>query len=63
MLCEEFLKRIVEALGITVNRCPKGRPRKMERLTIEKIECVVAIFHSITLLENQGVTFEIGSPL
>ena len=27
---EEFLNRMVEALGITVDRRPKGRPRKME---------------------------------
>ena len=27
---EEFLNQIVEALGIIVNRCFKGRPRKME---------------------------------
>jgi hypothetical protein len=27
---EEFLNRIVEALGIIIDRRPKGRPRKME---------------------------------
>jgi hypothetical protein len=27
---EEFLNRIVETLGITIDRRPKGRPRKME---------------------------------
>ncbi len=27
---EDFLNRIVEALGIIVDRRPKGRPRKME---------------------------------
>ena len=27
---EEFLNRMVEALGITIDRHPKGRPRKME---------------------------------
>lgn len=27
---EEFLNRMVEPLGITVDRRPKGRPRKME---------------------------------
>ncbi len=28
---EEFLNRMVEALGITViDRCPKGKPRKRE---------------------------------
>jgi len=32
---------MVEALGITVDRRPKGRPRKMESQTIEKIGCVV----------------------
>jgi len=27
---KEFLNQMVEALGITIDRCPKGRPRKME---------------------------------
>ena len=27
---EEFLNRMVEALGITIYRRPRGRPRKME---------------------------------
>jgi len=27
---EEFLNRIVEVLGITIDRHPKGRPRKRE---------------------------------
>ena len=27
---EEFLNRMVETLGITVDSCPKGRPRKIE---------------------------------
>jgi len=27
---EDFLNQIVEALGITIDRRPKGRPRKME---------------------------------
>jgi len=27
---EELLNRMVEALGITIDRRPKGRPRKME---------------------------------
>jgi len=27
---EEFLNQIVEALGIIMDRRPKGRPRKME---------------------------------
>ena len=27
---EEFLNQMVEALGIAVDRCPKGRLRKME---------------------------------
>jgi len=31
MESEEFLNRMVEALGITIDRCPKGRSRKMER--------------------------------
>ena len=28
---EEFLNRMVEALGINIDRRPKGRSRKMER--------------------------------
>ena len=27
---EEFLSQMVETLGITIDRRPKGRPRKME---------------------------------
>ena len=27
---EEFLNKIVEALGIIIDRGPKGRPRKIE---------------------------------
>ena len=27
---EEFFKQMVEALGITIDRRPKGRPHKME---------------------------------
>ena len=27
---EEFLNQIVEVLGITIDRRPKGRPRKIE---------------------------------
>ena len=27
---EEFLNRMVEASGIVIDRCPKGRARKME---------------------------------
>jgi len=38
---KEFLNRMVEALGVIIDRCPKGRPRKMERQTIDKIGCVV----------------------
>jgi len=30
MESEEFLNRMVEALGIIIDRRPKGRPRKME---------------------------------
>jgi len=28
---EEFLNQMVEALGITIDRWPKGRHRKMEK--------------------------------
>ena len=37
---EEFLNQMVEVLGITIDRRPEGRPRKMGSLTIEKIGCV-----------------------
>jgi len=33
----EYLNQMVETLGIIIDRCPKGRPRKMEIQTIEKI--------------------------
>jgi hypothetical protein len=31
---------MVEALDITIDRRPKGRPLKMESKTIEKVRCV-----------------------
>ncbi|MCJ7790411.1 MAG: hypothetical protein MUP69_09615 [Candidatus Atribacteria bacterium] len=31
IVSEEFLNRMVEALGITIDRCPKGRPRIIEK--------------------------------
>ena len=34
---EEFFNRMVEALGIIIDRRPKGRLRKSENYTIEKI--------------------------
>jgi len=33
---EEFLNRMVEALGIIIDRHPKGRFRKIESQTIKK---------------------------
>ncbi len=33
---EEFLNQIVKALGITIDRRPKGSPRKRESYTVEK---------------------------
>ena len=33
---EEFLNRMVEALGIVIDRRPKGRLRKMESETIKR---------------------------
>ncbi|MBU4350357.1 hypothetical protein KJ830_09890 [bacterium] len=35
---EALLNRMVEALGIIIDRCPKGRTRKRENCTIEKKE-------------------------
>jgi hypothetical protein len=32
---------MVKALGIIIDRCPKGRLCKIESQTIEKIGCVV----------------------
>ena len=40
---KEFLNRMVEALGITIDRRPKGRICKMENYTREIIGCVVPI--------------------
>ena len=34
---EKLLNRMVETLGIIIDRRPKERPRKMESQTIEKI--------------------------
>jgi len=34
---------MVVALGIIIDRRPKGRPRKMESQTIGKIGCIVPI--------------------
>jgi len=42
---------MVEALGIAVDRRPKGRPRKMESLTINKIVCV----NILIIFENSYV--------
>jgi hypothetical protein len=36
---EEFLNRMVEILGIIIDRRPKRRPRKREKQIIEKIGC------------------------
>jgi len=33
----DFLNQKVKTLGIIIDRHPKGRPRKMESKTIEKI--------------------------
>jgi len=40
MRFEEFLNLMVEVLGITIDRRPKGRLRKRESYTIEKIGCI-----------------------
>ena len=37
---EVFFNRMVEALGITIDRRPKGRPRKIESKITEKIGCI-----------------------
>jgi len=37
---KEFFNQKVEALGIIIDRRPKGRPRKRKSQTIEKIGCV-----------------------
>ncbi len=37
---EGFLNRMVEALGIIIDRRPKVKLRKMENEIIEKIGCV-----------------------
>ena len=40
IVSEELFNQIVEVLGIIIDMRPKGRPRKMESYTIEKIGCV-----------------------
>ena len=37
---DKFLNRMVETLGIIIDRRSKERPRKRENQTIEKIGCV-----------------------
>ena len=37
---DEFFNRMVEALGIIIDRHLKGRSRKIESQTIDKIGCV-----------------------
>ncbi len=37
---EDFLNQMVKVLGIIIDRHRKGRLRKMESYTIEKIGCV-----------------------
>jgi len=44
---EEFLNRIDEALGIIVDRRPKGRSRKRGNYTIEKIGCAPILIKKI----------------
>ena len=39
MESEEFLDRMVEILGIIIDRCPKGRLHRRENYAIEKISC------------------------
>ena len=38
---------MVETLGIIIDRRPKGRPRKRENWTIEKIGCVFILIKKI----------------
>jgi len=38
---------MVEPLNITIDRCLKGRPRKRENNTIEKIGCVSFLIKKI----------------
>ncbi len=44
---EEFLNQMVGALDIIIDRRPKGRPRKMDNKTIEKIEFVSILIKNI----------------
>jgi hypothetical protein len=43
---------MVETLGITVDRRPKERTRKMKSYTIEKIGCVSILISSRIFLNN-----------
>jgi len=38
---------MAEALGIIIDRRPKGRPRKMESQTMEKIGCIPILINKI----------------
>ena len=42
---EEFFNQMVEALGITIDRCPKGRPRKNRKINHRKIGCVSILYN------------------
>jgi hypothetical protein len=47
---------MVEALGITImiDRRPKGRPRKMESKTVEKIECTTILIKHYSLRTEES---------
>ncbi len=48
---------MVEALGIIIDRRPKGRPRRRESKTIKKIGCI-PILKSLFLTVNQTICQE-----
>jgi len=50
----DFLNQKVKTLGIIIDRHPKGRPRKMESKTIEKIGCSLLLFSPLKSLCLQG---------
>ena len=40
---EEYFNQMVEGLGIIIDRRPKGKPRKIESQTIEKIGYILIL--------------------
>ena len=44
---EEFLIQMFETLGITVDRCPKGRACKNGKINHKKIRCIPILIYKV----------------